>query len=125
MGKEHHFALLATRFVGQPILAAAAFQAAFSDQARPSHQARNVHKRVGRTPGRTPWSARVPLDPLFAELNQPHTIPERPSGSAVDPGVCPTICAEWSPGSKVSDIGLPSCGRAQRAPLTGPPRGLV
>jgi hypothetical protein len=58
--------------------------------------------------GRTPWSARVPLDPLFAELNQPHAIPERPTGGpAADQGDSPTICAEWSLGATVSDIGLP------------------
>jgi hypothetical protein len=33
-----------------------------------------LHKPVGRTP----WSARVPLDPLFAHPKQPHAIPERP-----------------------------------------------
>jgi hypothetical protein len=33
-----------------------------------------MHQRIV---GRTPWSARVPLDPLFAQPNQPHTIPER------------------------------------------------
>ena len=41
--------------------------------------------------GRTPWSARVPLDPLFALPNQPRVIPERPTGwSAADQGVRPT-----------------------------------
>jgi hypothetical protein len=29
--------------------------------------------------GRTPWSARAPLDPLFAEPDQPQPIPERPA----------------------------------------------
>jgi hypothetical protein len=42
--------------------------------------------------GRTPWSARVPPDPLFGKeisLIQPR---KRPTGaSAADQGVCPTI----------------------------------
>jgi VWFA-related protein len=42
--------------------------------------------------GRTPWSAGVPLDPLFAPLNQPHARPERPTrASAADRGVRPTL----------------------------------
>jgi len=46
--------------------------------------------------GRTPWSARGPLAPLFAQ-------PGRPTGgSAADQGVRPTF-------GKVSDIGMPSC----------------
>jgi hypothetical protein len=45
-----------------------------------------------RIVGRTPWSARVPLDPLFAEPNRPHAIPERPTrGSSADQGVRPTM----------------------------------
>ena len=37
--------------------------------------------------GRTPWSARVPLDPLFAKPNQP-----RPTGpQAADQGASPTV----------------------------------
>ena len=45
--------------------------------------------------GRTPWSARVPLDPLFAPQNQPHVIPERRArGPAADQGVRPTFYAE-------------------------------
>jgi hypothetical protein len=44
--------------------------------------------------GRTPWSARVPPDPLFAPPNQPHAIPERPARApAADQGVRPTINA--------------------------------
>ena len=40
--------------------------------------------------GRTPWSARVSLDPLYAKgTNSP--LPNRPTGaSAADPGVRPT-----------------------------------
>ena len=30
--------------------------------------------------GRTPWSARVPLDPLFFQPNQAHAIPEEADG---------------------------------------------
>jgi hypothetical protein len=42
--------------------------------------------------GRTPWTARVPLDPLLARLNQPRA--ERPTGaSAADQGVHPTVNA--------------------------------
>jgi hypothetical protein len=42
--------------------------------------------------GRTPRSARVPLDPLLARLNQPRA--ERPTGaSAADQGVRPTLNA--------------------------------
>jgi hypothetical protein len=42
--------------------------------------------------GRTPWSARVPLGPLFAQPNQPHGIPERPAGGlAADRGSAPLI----------------------------------
>src|SRR6266567_1965517 len=45
--------------------------------------------------GRTPWSARVPLDPLLAQPNQPEAIHERPTrASAADRGVRPTINAE-------------------------------
>jgi hypothetical protein len=45
--------------------------------------------------GRTLWSARVPLDPLFAEPNRPHAIPEWPTrGSAADQGGRPTSDAE-------------------------------
>jgi hypothetical protein len=47
--------------------------------------------------GRTPWSARVPLDPLFAAPDQPQVVSERPTGptgptgaSAADQGVRPT-----------------------------------
>jgi hypothetical protein len=43
------------------------------------------------TVGRTPRSARVPLDPLLAWPDEPHAIPERPTGaSAADQGVRPT-----------------------------------
>ena len=43
------------------------------------------------TVGRTPWSARVPLDPLFVQPHQPHAIHKRPTGgSAADQGVRPT-----------------------------------
>jgi hypothetical protein len=46
---------------------------------------------VGWTPGWISWSARAPLDPLLARRNQPHAIPERPTGaSAADQGVRPT-----------------------------------
>ena len=52
-----------------------------------------THRRLV---GRTPWSARVPLDPLFARPNQLQ-IRERPTGgAAVDQGVRPTIAtALW------------------------------
>jgi hypothetical protein len=41
--------------------------------------------------GRTPWSARVPLDPHLAPSHQPRAILERPTGaSAADQGVRPT-----------------------------------
>jgi hypothetical protein len=44
--------------------------------------------------GRTPWSARVPPDPLFAGQNHPQAIPKRPTGaSAADQGVRPTTLA--------------------------------
>jgi hypothetical protein len=47
--------------------------------------------------GRTPWSARVPLDPPFAQPNQRSAIPERPTGaSAADQGVRPTLNAAQS-----------------------------
>jgi len=50
---------------------------------------------AGNAVGRTPWSARVPLDPLFAQPNQPDAIRERPTrASAADRGVRPTINAE-------------------------------
>ena len=41
-----------------------------------------VHKTVGRTP----WSARVPLDPLFAPPNQPHAISKEADRGAADRG---------------------------------------
>jgi hypothetical protein len=45
--------------------------------------------------GRTPWSAQVPLDPLFAQPNRPDVIPERPTGgAAADQEVRPTINAD-------------------------------
>jgi hypothetical protein len=44
------------------------------------------------TVGRTPRSARVPPDPLFAQPDQPHAIPESPTvASAADQGVRLTI----------------------------------
>jgi hypothetical protein len=73
---------------------------------------------VRKTVGRTPWSARVPLDPLFDQRKQCDAIAERPTGgSAADQGVRPTVCAEYSPASKVSDIGLTTC-------LTGKSAGI-
>jgi predicted nucleic acid-binding protein len=46
-----------------------------------------------KTVGRTPWSARVPLDPLFEQPNQSDATLERPTGeSAADQGVRPTVC---------------------------------
>ena len=51
-----------------------------------------ITQRNSEKVGRSPWSARVPLDPLFAQLYQAHAIPERPTvGSAADQGVRPTI----------------------------------
>jgi hypothetical protein len=44
----------------------------------PCREVRIVRKAVGRTP----WSARVPLDPLFAQPNRPNVIPERPIGAS-------------------------------------------
>jgi hypothetical protein len=42
--------------------------------------------------GRTPWSARVPLDPPLARPQQIHVASERPTGgSAADRGVRPTL----------------------------------
>ena len=42
--------------------------------------------------GRTPWSARVPPDPLLARRDLPQAIPERPTrASAADHGVHPTL----------------------------------
>src|SRR5580698_3684882 len=62
---------------------------------------------VAQSVGRTPWSARVPLDPLSAPPNQPHVTRERPTrASAADRGVRPTICAESTFLGKVSDIRL-------------------
>jgi hypothetical protein len=63
-----------------------------------------VHKKVGRTP----WSARVPLDPLYDQPNQSGAIIEGPTGgSAADQGVRPTA-------SKLSDIEVANrrCHRA-------------
>jgi hypothetical protein len=37
-----------------------------------------MHHRL--TVGRTPWSARVPLDPLFAQQSHPPAMPERLAG---------------------------------------------
>jgi hypothetical protein len=66
--------------------------------------------------GRTPWSARVPLDPLLAPSDQPHVTQERPTGgSAADQGVRPT--AELR---KVSGIVV---GNSRRGP-EGVPTGL-
>ena len=42
------------------------------------------------TVGRTPWSARVPLDPLFVRPNQPHAIHKRPIGGSAADQVRPT-----------------------------------
>src|SRR6266581_9029750 len=48
---------------------------------------------TGADPGRTPWSARVPPDPLFV-WNQLPAERERPArGPAADQGVRPTIYA--------------------------------
>jgi mono/diheme cytochrome c family protein len=55
--------------------------------------AQDIHAQDTKV-GRTPWSARGLLDPLFALKNQPHSIPERPArGPAADQGVRPTFCA--------------------------------
>jgi len=44
---------------------------------------------VGRTPGRTPWSARVPLDPLYAKRKN-SLLPKGPTrASGADQGVRP------------------------------------
>jgi hypothetical protein len=44
--------------------------------------------------GRTPWSARVPPDPLLTRRDQPQAIPEWPTReSAADQGVHPTVIA--------------------------------
>jgi hypothetical protein len=69
--------------------------------------------------GRTPWSARVPLDPLSAQQNQPHASTERPTGgSAADQGVRPTLSARrfW-----VSDRSS-SCRRTGKCRTTEPRR---
>jgi hypothetical protein len=48
--------------------------------------------RAARKVGQTLWSARVPLDPLFALQNLLQTIPERPArGRAAAQGVRPTL----------------------------------
>jgi len=39
-----------------------------------------MHHRL--TVGRTPWSARVPLDPLFAQQSHPHAMPRGWPGAA-------------------------------------------
>ena len=62
--------------------------------------------------GRTPWSGRVPLAPLFARPNQSRGIPERPTGgAAADQGVRPTTNAAHSIVRKVRGIGLATGGR--------------
>src|SRR6266702_503439 len=58
--------------------------------------------------GRTPWSARVPPDPLFV-WNQFPAERERPArGPAADQGVRPTIYAGVRRWEKLSDIRLKS-----------------
>ena len=51
------------------------------------------------TVGRTPWSARVPLDPLFVQPHQRHATHKRPTGgSAVDQrGSAPAPQTGWQP----------------------------
>jgi len=71
----------------------------------------NAAQIVGRTPGRTPWSARVPLDPLFAQPNQPGAIRERPTralpgGDPGGRGVRPTIITERPVVGKLCGIRL-------------------
>src|SRR6266516_4049329 len=48
--------------------------------------------------GRTPWSARVPLDPLFAQSNQPHAVPRGRRGRRpVAVGTAVTHCPPHRP----------------------------
>src|ERR1035441_9023787 len=55
----------------------------------PSNGMKTFDQRVGRTPGRTPWSSRVPLDPLPQALTNTSN---KPTGaSAADQGVRPTL----------------------------------
>jgi hypothetical protein len=70
---------------------------ALVSNARITCQAGLQHSLVLETEivGRTPWSARVPLDPLFALHGQELPFPKKPArGPAADQGVRPTnlIC---------------------------------
>jgi hypothetical protein len=50
------------------------------------------------TVGQTPWSARVPPDPLAAQPHQPYPGTEKPTGaSAADQGVRPTVLLRTQP----------------------------
>src|SRR5216683_1180243 len=56
--------------------------------------------------GRTPWSARVPLDPLLANRIRVARRARPTRASAADQGVRPTTGADCAVRGKVSGIGL-------------------
>jgi hypothetical protein len=60
---------------------------------------------VGRIPGRTPWSARVPLDPLSRQRNQARAT-DKPTRRRCGPGGQRHIAPSFG---KLSDIGMTSC----------------
>src|SRR6202162_1075113 len=75
--------------------------------------------------GRTPWSARVHLDPLFAQANQPHAIPERPTGeAAANHGVRPRLAtaAVTSLLLLATPLLATTPPKKPAAPVIGPPR---
>jgi hypothetical protein len=57
--------------------------------------------------GRTPWSARVPLDPLFDQPNQSDATPERTTGgAAADQGGPPYVLCGMLTGVQSKQVTL-------------------
>ncbi len=55
--------------------------------------------------GQTPWSARVPLDPLVANRSSaPAKLSQADEGVGCRPGVCPTLSANSATPEKLSRI---------------------
>jgi len=62
--------------------------------------------------GRTPWSARVPLDPLFAPQINLIPLVQSGEGAGCGPGVRPTVIADCRTQRKRTVIGRDGRGAA-------------
>src|SRR6266568_4872093 len=66
----------------------------------------------GNPVGRTPWSARVPLDPLFVWNQFPAECEWPARGPAADQGARPTIYAGVRKGENLTTLGYAARGPA-------------